>query len=602
MNDNQNNSNDTPLVSVIIPVFNGSKYVGQAIESVLGQTYPRTEIIVVNDGSNDNGRTKAAASRYKDRLKYYEKENGGVASALNFGIHKMSGAYFSWLSHDDLLLPIKIERQINFLRDNRLSNVVLFSDYSIINEKSRVTSSVRIDHAMLENKPEYALLRGLVNGITLLVPRAAFEQFGEFDEALRCTQDYDLWRRLQKKYAFIHVPQILAKTRIHSHQDTVRNPRVVSEGNALWIDMIESVSGERKKAIEGNEYLYYLKMAQFLSYTPYDKAELHCNERNTYIEKAIKNEIERLLVSVIIPFFNRIPLVIRAVNSVMRQTHSNIEILLVDDGSTEDRRGLEQLIREDSRVRIIQMTKNRGPAAARNAGIQQSKGDFIAFLDSDDYFLPEKLAEQLISMKLNRARISHTSYIRHNRGNTQFVDTSSVDGSVVPAILRDCPIATPTVMIDRKLIVERPSFFPEMFRVGEDVCIWLDILRKERILGLQKAYTVVDVTEESSSRNTAKQLEGIANILGYVLSNQEYSGHHDEIASLCSRYIEMSGKLLQKKSELELHQMTRPGLEEHRSRVIRFIKSIKESGLQKTIYVTLARRLLRALKKLEEVT
>ena len=95
-----------PLVSIIIPVYNGENYLAEAINSALSQTYNNIEVIVINDGSKDQ--TDTICKSYGDRIKYLKKENGGVASALNFGIDNMNGEYFSWLSHDDLYLPDKV--------------------------------------------------------------------------------------------------------------------------------------------------------------------------------------------------------------------------------------------------------------------------------------------------------------------------------------------------------------------------------------------------------------------------------------------------------------------------------------------------------------
>ena len=102
-------NNSRPLVSIVIPVYNGSNYLAEAIDSALNQTYDNVEIIVVNDGSKDEGKTRDVALKYGNKIRYFEKENGGVASALNFGVKQMSGEYFSWLSHDDFYTPHKIE-------------------------------------------------------------------------------------------------------------------------------------------------------------------------------------------------------------------------------------------------------------------------------------------------------------------------------------------------------------------------------------------------------------------------------------------------------------------------------------------------------------
>ena len=101
-----------PKVSIIIPVYNGSNYLKDAIDSALAQTYKNLEILVINDGSNDDGKTREIALSYKDKIRYFEKENGGASSAINLGIKEMKGEYFSWLSHDDMYYPNKVERQV----------------------------------------------------------------------------------------------------------------------------------------------------------------------------------------------------------------------------------------------------------------------------------------------------------------------------------------------------------------------------------------------------------------------------------------------------------------------------------------------------------
>ena len=98
-----------PKVSIIIPVYNGSNFLTEAINCAIAQTYKNIEIIVVNDGSKDNGATEEIALSYGDKIRYFYKENGGVSTALNFAFTKMTGEWFSWLSHDDVYEPNKIK-------------------------------------------------------------------------------------------------------------------------------------------------------------------------------------------------------------------------------------------------------------------------------------------------------------------------------------------------------------------------------------------------------------------------------------------------------------------------------------------------------------
>lgn len=209
-------------VSLIIPVYNGSNYLANAINSALSQEYKELEIIVVNDGSTDNDKTKEIALSYKDRIRYFEKENGGVASALNLGISKMDGDYFSWLSHDDLYKPNKISSQINYLLDSKLNfkNVILYSDFSLINENGDIFWNSDLSSSLNYSFRMWLTLFSQLNGCTLLIPKAAFDIIGRFDESLKHTQDYDLWSRLSYQYDFVYMPINLVESRQHSEQDS----------------------------------------------------------------------------------------------------------------------------------------------------------------------------------------------------------------------------------------------------------------------------------------------------------------------------------------------------------------------------------------------
>ena len=293
-----------PKVSIVIPVYNGSNYLKEAIDSALAQTYKNIEVIVINDGSNDGGETDKICKSYGNRIRYFKKENGGVASALNMGIEKMEGEYFSWLSHDDVYLPRKIETQIKFLASNQLQGekVILFANYELIDKDSILMQRVELDHSMLEEKPEYALLRGCINGITLLIPVTAFKECGLFNTSLKYTQDYDLWRRMSNLYKFLHMENILTQTRIHALQDSNKQPNVVKEGDALWINMMEGLSKETKERLESTEYNFYNEMELFLSGTPYEGALEFVKVKKENIWNVTKKSFDEVKVTVIIPF------------------------------------------------------------------------------------------------------------------------------------------------------------------------------------------------------------------------------------------------------------------------------------------------------------
>ena len=206
-----------PKVSIVIPVFNGSDYLRTAVQSALAQTYSNIEVIVVNDGSTDDGATQAVALSYGDRIRYFHKPNGHVASALNFGIRHMTGEYLSWLSHDDYYPREKVAQQVAAL--SRLDkNTVLYGDFEIVDVASSLRTVVRLPDVPPERFRAFITMQSSLHGCTLLLPRCCFEDCGTFNERLRTTQDYDLWFRVAAKYPFVHLPEILVTARSHPGQ------------------------------------------------------------------------------------------------------------------------------------------------------------------------------------------------------------------------------------------------------------------------------------------------------------------------------------------------------------------------------------------------
>lgn len=190
-----------PKVSIIIPVYNGANYLSEAIDSALSQTYKNIEIIVVNDGSNDDYETEKVAKSYGDKIRYFVKENGGVSSALNYGIKRMTGEWFSWLSHDDLYLPKKIEHSVEQLNKQDKSSrekTIVYTDGQLIKaDRTKIKSFHRYfeeERIYSGEEAAYAIAcKGNLCGCCLLIHKSAFETVGFFDERLRYSQDALMW-------------------------------------------------------------------------------------------------------------------------------------------------------------------------------------------------------------------------------------------------------------------------------------------------------------------------------------------------------------------------------------------------------------------------
>ena len=225
----------SPKVSIIIPVYNWSNYLWEAIKSALAQTYNNIEILIINDGSNDNWETEKVAQSFGDKIKYFYKENWGVSTALNLGIKKMTWEYFSWLSHDDLYYQNKIEEQVKYLEklDNKES--IIFSDFEFVNWKWEYLYESNISKLTTENILFKSLVSSPINWCSLLINKKCFKKVWLFNDDLKTIQDYDMWFRLMKSYKYYFINSVLVKNRRHWEQDS-NNKVLMTIKSKSWLN------------------------------------------------------------------------------------------------------------------------------------------------------------------------------------------------------------------------------------------------------------------------------------------------------------------------------------------------------------------------------
>ncbi|MDR0516771.1 MAG: glycosyltransferase [Fibromonadaceae bacterium] len=206
------------IISIIIPVYNGSNYLRDAIDSTLAQTYKNCEVIVVNDGSTDNGETDSICKSYGNRIRYFSKKNGGVSSVLNLGIREMHGEYFTWLAHDDMYYPQKLELQIKALEQSTDKTAIIHGNYDLLNVKHNKISRMRQEDsysALQLTNSVFALLMATLHASTPLIHKSHFERVGVFDENLPLTQDYDFLFRAMRSQKSIFLTESLLLSRLH---------------------------------------------------------------------------------------------------------------------------------------------------------------------------------------------------------------------------------------------------------------------------------------------------------------------------------------------------------------------------------------------------
>jgi glycosyltransferase involved in cell wall biosynthesis len=196
-------------------------------------------------------------------------------------------------------------------------------------------------------------------------------------------------------------------------------------------------------------------------------------------------------ISVIIPTYNRVRRLKKAIDSVLAQSHQDFELIVVDDGSDDN---TAELIDNYIHDIVYLRQENRGPAAARNRGIEKARYNLLAFLDSDDWFAENKLATQIKAMQENPMfHISHTNEIWYRNGQilNQKIKHKKNSGDIFGQSLKLCAVGMSTVMIHRK-IFERYGIFDEELPCCEDYEFWLRVSVEEKFLLVEEPLTLKD--------------------------------------------------------------------------------------------------------------
>jgi len=202
-----------PRVSVIIPVYNGEKYIAECVESVLSQTYRDFEIIVVDDGSTD--KTAQVIKQLNHQLTYVFQKNKGSAAAFNTGIRNSCGEYLVWLSADDLLMPEALAELISFLAQNPDVQVV-DSDYYLVDAQGAILSECRWPYYPDKREFLYHMLEVNFFGSAVMFERRCIDTVGYFDEETGYAADANMWFRMAKYFRLGHIPKFLLKYRWHT--------------------------------------------------------------------------------------------------------------------------------------------------------------------------------------------------------------------------------------------------------------------------------------------------------------------------------------------------------------------------------------------------
>ena len=386
-NDDELNQQDI-LVSVVIASYNYEELIGQAIESVLAQTYKNIEVIVVDDGSTD--RSVDVVKQYIDNnsniklIMHPDKKNHGLNESLKLAIVKSKGEYIAFCEADDILHPDNIAKKIRLVKQYENMPLIIANDIQTFGERRRAAYLQKVvDQRM-------AILRNECNAIdddiilhnnliatfsSVMLKRSALLRCS-FQPSFVCCTDWWLYSQILKEDNHIYV--------VHEKLTSWRAHK------SFAMQSMNNIKNNKDSLDNRQAYDFLNKLSivkHIIKHNDSVDEKLTCTKQkiNSKNEK-VPNQ-DGIAFSIIMPTYNRANCICNAIDSALAQTYQNFELIIVDDGSTDDT--IELLHKKynahiaNGKIKIFEEQHN-GVSYARNVALSHAKNEWITYLDSDD--------------------------------------------------------------------------------------------------------------------------------------------------------------------------------------------------------------------------
>ena len=231
----------------------------------------------------------------------------------------------------------------------------------------------------------------------------------------------------------------------------------------------------------------------------------------------MKNQINKDLISIIIPYYKKREYISETINSVLNQSYRKFEILIIyDDDNLSNLNYLEKLFQSEEKIRIIKNSQTIGAGLSRNKGIQNSKGEYIAFIDADDIWKKYKLENQINFMKKKKIKFSHTTYEIIDKNDKVLGKRVSRNFEKVDDLIKSCDIGLSTVILKKEIINDETKF-PNL-KTKEDFVLWLKILQRNiSINSLNENLTSWRKLENSLSSSITQKLKDAFKVYNHYM-------------------------------------------------------------------------------------
>ena len=409
------------LISIIVPIYNAEKYLHECLNSIINQSYTNFEVLLINDGSTDSSGIICQKYVERDsRFRYFEKDNGGVASARNLGLERSGGTYITFIDSDDWVEFNYLEVLYTALKENDTDvaistykrfaqdDVFYLRSYSKENDEF-LNIGKRNRNSFLEILPKLGELDHSFYSISSKLIKREIIGNLLFDEQVSYAEDLNFFFHLYlgvESVVYVRDYTYIYRTHDASTSQNFNELKALHELE-IFKRMFQQIE---KMGITTFQYFRRLKnlVASRIAGFPTSKA---IREYESFVSE-IRERVTypQPLISLVVPIYNVENYLWSCLDSIAKQTYSNIEVLLVNDGSPDDSSSIcQEFVAKDSRFRYIEK-ENGGLSDARNAGIARAQGEFISFVDSDDWIEPTYVEDLYRAALFNDAEVVVSNY------------------------------------------------------------------------------------------------------------------------------------------------------------------------------------------------
>ena len=385
------------LISIIVPIYNTDCYLRQCLGSIINQSYKNFEVLLINDGSVDDSAMICKEFAEKDsRIRYFEKENGGVSSARNLGLKNVKGNYITFVDSDDWVEENYLEVLYNALKENEVDISISAHNYFNMDDNLYYLPSYSEEqlHTLdigkvsrdefLELFPELSSLNHDFNCAVSKLFKADVVKNLLFYESVNYGEDLDFFFKLYLKVSsvyYVNQPTYIYRQHQRSASNNCLESHAISEIR-IYEKILKKIT---ELHIPNNRYIEKFKIILYFRLSQFPDSQVLKSYESFISVMSDSVMYSQSLISIIVPIYNVENYLRMCLDSIEHQTYSNIEVLLINDGSPDSSGEIcQEYVARDSRFRYFEKG-NGGLSDARNYGVARAKGKFLTFIDSDDW-------------------------------------------------------------------------------------------------------------------------------------------------------------------------------------------------------------------------